>query len=528
MLTSEVADPTAARLYDSRMATAVRARRTVSRALEAGARAWPARVAIDFGAGSYTYSDLWSRARRSASVLSSQGVRRGDAVLVMLDNAIEFLDVWLGLALIGAVQVPVNTEYLGEILRHQVKDSGARLMIVDQAYVERFAKLGLDRGDLERMLVCGQAPCPPRLECRSWEKLFAESAEIDETAIADVAENEITAIMYTSGTTGPSKGVRIAHAHAYTYAHFAGQTMHLTPDDVYFAPLPLFHIAGQWALVYACLQVGAKAIVRRRFSVSDFWTVVRESKANVSFLLGAMANFLARQEPRPDDHDNPMERILMVPLVDGIDDFRRRFDVRVCTCYGSTEVNVPIISDYEVSEAGVAGRVVEGFEVRIVDGDDREVGAGEVGELVVRSAEPWILATEYHRNPEASVRLFRNLWLHTGDAFRRDAAGNYYFVDRIKDYIRRRGENISSFEVEREVNMHPAVLESAAVAVKSAATEDDLKVAMVLKPGRSLEPEELREFLRDRVPRFMVPDIVEVVPELPKTPTGKIQKHLLR
>jgi len=474
---------------------------------------------------------------------------------VMLDNSIEFVDVWLGLALIGAVQVPVNTEYLGEILRHQVKNSGATLMIVDEAYVGRIAALGDNRGVLRRLLVVEAAPpsgqggfaaesTSPGKRGResrvnlptgwggkateSWERLFAASAEIAEDRIVDAAEHEIVAIMYTSGTTGPSKGVRVAHAHAYTYANSAARIMQLVEGDVYFAPLPLFHIAGQWALVYAALQTGATAIVRRRFSVSDFWAVARESKANVSFLLGAMANFLARQEPRPDDRDNPMERMLMVPLVDGLDDFRRRFDVRVCTCYGSTEVNVPIISDYDVTDPGVAGRAVDGFELRIVDDGDREVAVGEVGELIVRSAEPWILATEYHRNPEATVRLFRNMWLHTGDAFKRDGEGNYYFVDRIKDYIRRRGENISSFEVEREVNMHPSVLESAAVAVPSAATEDDLKVVVVAKPGRSVEPDELREFLRGRVPRFMVPDIVEVVGALPKTPTGKIQKHLLR
>ena len=510
------------------MATTVRQARTVGRVLESGAQAWPRKIAVDLGSAKFTYSDLWSRARRAAQALAAQGVERGDAVLVMLDNSIEFLDAWLGLALVGGVQVPVNTQYLGEILRHQVKDSGASLMIVDEAYVERIAALGVDRGGLRRLLVVGRTDAPDGLESASWERLLAASAEIAEDRIVDAAEHEIVAIMYTSGTTGPSKGVRVAHAHAYTYASSAARIMQLTEDDVYFAPLPLFHIAGQWALVYAALQTGATAVVRRRFSVSDFWAVARESKANVSFLLGAMANFLARQEPRPEDRDNPMERMLMVPLVDGLDDFRRRFDVRVCTCYGSTEVNVPIVSDYEVTDPSIAGRVVDGFDVRIVDDSDREVAVGEVGELVVRSAEPWILATEYHRNPEATVRLFRNMWLHTGDAFKRDGRGNYYFVDRIKDYIRRRGENISSFEVEREVNMHPSVLESAAVAVRSAATEDDLKVVVVAKPGRSVEPDELREFLRGRVPRFMVPDIVEVVAELPKTPTGKIQKHLLR
>ena len=467
-------------------------------------------------------------ARRAASVFLDQGVKRGDPVLVMLDNTIEFIDAWLGLALVGAIQVPVNTEYLGQILRHQVKDSDAWLMLIDQAYVARVASLGKDPGSLRRLLVSGSSECPEGFECESWEAIFSRSKELPEAHIADVPEHEIVAIMYTSGTTGPSKGVRIAHAHAYTYAMLAGQTTQLSADDIYFAPLPLFHIAGQWALVYACMQVGATAIVRRRFSVSDFWTAVRESGATVSFLLGAMANFLARQEPRRDDADNPMERMLLVPLVDGLDEFRRRFGVRVCTCYGSTEVNVPIISGYDVTEPGVAGRAVAGFELRVVDEHDHDVHAGEVGELVVRTKEPWLMATEYHRNPEASLRLFRNLWLHTGDAFRQDAEGNYYFVDRIKDYIRRRGENISSFEVEREVNAHPAVLESAAVAVKSDATEDDLKVVVVLKPGRSLNPEELRSFLRDRVPKFMVPDIVEVVPELPKTPTGKIQKHVLR
>ena len=510
------------------MATTVHAERTVGGVIESAADAWGDKVAIDFGETTYSYSDLWSRARRAAQVFVDQGVKRGDPVLVMLDNTIEFIDAWLGLALMGAVQVPVNTEYLGSILRHQVTDSEAWLMLVDERYMARISDLGADRGSLGRLLVLGSGESLAGLECVSWDHVFAGSKEIPRSSIVDAAPHDVVAIMYTSGTTGPSKGVRIAHAHAFTYAMLAGRTVQLTAGDIYFAPLPLFHIAGQWALVYASLQVGATAIVRRRFSVSDFWSTVRESGATTSFLLGAMANFLARQEPRPDDAGNPMERMLLVPLVDGLDDFRRRFNVRVCTCYGSTEVNVPIISGYDVTDPGIAGRAVPGFELRVVDEHDRDVPVGKVGELVVRTKEPWLLATEYHRNPEASLRLFRNLWLHTGDAFRRDADDNYYFVDRIKDYIRRRGENISSFEVEREVNSHPAVLESAAVAVKSASTEDDLKVVVVPKPGQSVDPEELRAFLRPRVPRFMVPDIVEVVPELPKTPTGKIQKHLLR
>jgi crotonobetaine/carnitine-CoA ligase len=499
------------------MATATKVRRVAGDVLKRGASKWPARTAVTFERGGHSYAELWARARRAAASFKAAGVERGDAVLVMLDNSIEFVDAWLGLALIGAVQVPVNTEYRGEVMRHQIKDSGARLMLLDSAYIERIESLRPDLGSLERTLILDE-----------WERLFATQHELAEDEIVDAEEHDIVAIMYTSGTTGPSKGVRVAHAHAYTYAQHAGEVQQLKEGDVYYAPLPLFHIAGQWALVYASMQVGATAIVRRRFSASEYWNTVREAGANVSFLLGAMANLLARQEPQPDDADNPMERMLLVPLVDELEAFKKRFGVRVCTCYGSTEVNVPIASDFEVDDPTVAGKALAGFDLRIGDENDGEVPIGEVGELLVRAHEPWVVATEYHANPEATVRAFRNLWLHSGDAFRKDAHGNYYFVDRIKDYIRRRGENISSFEVEREVNAHPNVLESAAVAVKSALSEDDLKVVVVPKPGRRIDSDELREFLRSRVPKFMVPDIVDVVDELPKTPTGKIQKHLLR
>ena len=483
--------------------------RVVTHVLREGALLHRDKPAIRFEDADYTYAELWSRGRRAAGALRGLGVRQGDAVLVMQENTIGFVDAWLGTALLGAVQVPVNTEYRGEILRHQVQDSGARLMLLERQFLERIEA----SDDLQLVAV---------------DDGWTRAPELPEDELPEVHDHDLVAIMYTSGTTGPSKGVRVTHAHAYTYAKLAGQALELAPDDVYYAPLPLFHIAGQWALVYACLQLGATAVVRRRFSAGEFWQVVRDTGSTVSFLLGAMANFLARQERRPDDADNPLQRMLLVPLVADLEDFAQRFGVRIATCYGSTENSVPLIAPFGVSDPKLAGRPVPGFRVRIVDEHDCEVPVGEVGELVVRTDEPWLVMAGYHRNPEATVSAWRNLWLHSGDAFRRDAAGDFYFVDRIKDYIRRRGENISSFEVEREVNSFPAVLESAAVAVPSPHTEDDLKVVVVPRPGMTIEPEELREHLRARVPKFMVPDIVEVRAELPKTPTGKIQKHLLR
>src|SRR5690242_4663390 len=250
--------------------------RTVTRVLRDAVHAHPHQAAVRFEDADYTHTELWSRARRAARALRDAGVRQGDAVLVMQENTIQFVDAWLGLALLGAVQVPVNTEYRGQILQHQVANSGARLMLLERQFVER-----VDAGGGLRLLVVEE----------DWAQAFTAATELPESDLPEVAEQDLVAIMYTSGTTGPSKGVRVTHAHAYMYANLAAQALELTADDVYYAPLPLFHIAGQWALVYACLQMGGAAVVRRRFSAGEFWSVVRETGVTVSFLLGAMANF---------------------------------------------------------------------------------------------------------------------------------------------------------------------------------------------------------------------------------------------
>jgi crotonobetaine/carnitine-CoA ligase len=281
-------------------------------------------------------------------------------------------------------------------------------------------------------------------------------------------------------------------------------------------------------MLYASWIVGGTAIIKRRFSVHEFWDDVRAHGATTTFLLGAMAQFLHAQSAADHDRDNTLDRVLMVPLVADLEGFRERFGVRVTTCYGSTDVNVPLRADFDVTDTTVAGTPFPGYEVRLVDHDDNEVADDEVGELCVRPPEPWMTLVEYVGNPEATAHALRNMWLHSGDMFRRDADGNYHFVDRLKDAIRRRGENISSFEVECEVNAHPAVAESAAIGVPSRNTEDDLGVVVVPRQGMRVDEAELREFIATRAPKFMVPDVVWVLDEMPKTPTGKIQKHILR
>jgi crotonobetaine/carnitine-CoA ligase len=282
-------------------------------------------------------------------------------------------------------------------------------------------------------------------------------------------------------------------------------------------------------VVYAAAIAGATAVLPDTFSPSRFWQVCRRHNATCSFLLGAMANLLYRQPPTPEDANNPLERVLVVPLTPEVEDFKSRFDLLVSTTWGGTEMNCPTRSGFELPNARSCGRIDNDlYEVRIVDENDNELPPGVAGEAVVRPKKPWMVMEGYWNHPEWTVQAWRNLWLHTGDMLMRDDDGNLYFVDRLKDAIRRRGENISSMEVEQEINMHPAVLECAVVPVASEETEQEVKAVIVVKAGERAAPEDLIDFLRERMPYFMVPRYIEFASELPKTPTGKIQKYELR
>jgi crotonobetaine/carnitine-CoA ligase len=275
--------------------------------------------------------------------------------------------------------------------------------------------------------------------------------------------------------------------------------------------------------------LGSTVVIREAFDTQVFWSEVERYRCTTTLLLGAMANFIHRQPARPDDADTPLRSVIMVPLIPELDAFKERFGVRVCTTFNMTEVSAPIAScGWDPANTQTCGRPRPGYECRIADERDQPLPPGKVGELLVRTDEPWKLMAGYWGKPEETARALRNQWVHTGDGFTRDEDGNFYFVDRLKDSIRRRGENISSIEVEADVNQHPAVLESAAIAVPSEWGEDEVKVAVVLKEGETLRPEELVEFVIARMPHFMVPRYIEFVAALPKTQTQKIRKEELR
>ncbi len=491
-------------------------------ALRRRAAEHPDRTLVVFEDGSrWTYGEALAEAERVAHALQRIGVRRGDRVLSWLPTGPDALRVWFGVNLLGASLVPLNTAYRGGLLEHSVSLSGARVAVVHAELVERLRDI--DRAQLSDVVVIGGTAVIDGLQTHEGSVLDQE-APVEHEAWPAVMPWDCYAVVLTSGTTGPSKGVVCSYAQlsACAEAAFAGN---FGVEDRYLVTLPLFHAGGTIG-VNAAVVLGGSFVLSSGFRTGDFWEFVRATEPTHVTLLGVMATFLSKQEPSPDDHAHSLRRVFMIPLSDAAT-FSDRFGVEVVAMYNMTEVSIPIVSEPNPAADGTSGRVRAGMEVRLVDEHDIEVPEGAVGELVVRGAEPWTIATEYLGRPQATAEAWRNGWFHTGDAFRQ-IDGEYFFVDRMGDTIRRRGENISSFEVETEIVAHPSVSEVAIVATPSPDGEDEVLAVIAPVPGRSIDVAELIAFIRPRMAHFMVPRYYRVLDELPKTPTSKVQKHTLR
>ncbi len=495
--------------------------------LEDHARRQPDKPLFLMGDRVVTYTEADRTANRIGRGFQAMGVVKGDRVLVMLPSSIDYALVWLGLSKIGALMVPVNEAYKAGMLRHQANNSGAKLAVIWNGHLKVWHELGDALTALQAVIVHGegQAGGNPNWTYRPFDALLAD----DDSPLPPAVEySDPMAIFYTSGTTGPSKGVLYSYAQAHATATPPAKLC--VPDDIFYMTLPMFHV-GLSHMFGIVIIAGATMAVRGKFSVSNFWSDIRHYKATFSILLSTMPNFLLSLPPSPTDRDHALRKLIIIPVPKDLEGFKARFNVpNVTTLFNMTEVSCPISADgWNLVNNQSCGRPRPGVQARIVDENDEPVGPGKTGELVLRADNPWEFNLGYWQNPAATAEAWRNQWLHTGDGFQCDADGNFYFVDRIKDCLRRRGENISSFEVEVEVDAHPAILESAAVAVPSDLSEDELKVVAALKPGCTVEPADLLAFLKDRLPAYMVPRYIEIrADELPKTPTGKVQKVLLR
>jgi carnitine-CoA ligase len=471
----------------------------------------------------WSWSELRTGARRVAAGLRAAGVRQGDHVATFLPNGPEAALAWYGINYLGAVYVPLNPAYRGRLLEHTVDTSDAELVI---AHAELAGRLcDIDRARLRHAVLLGGDAADAGLEVSTWEELTGHGDDPGEPE-RPIEPWHDQAVWYTSGTTGPSKGVMSSYLHSYTM--FGPTTWpFVTARDRWLVNLPLFHLGG-CGLWNAMLLRGGSVAFIEKFRTSDFWPAVRDMEATACFLLGTMAAFLESQDPAPDDADHPMRLMFQVPVVDDVPAFAARFGVEVRSVYNMTEVNMPIYTGPTPSLPGTCGRVREGCEVRLVDDDDLEVPVGEVGEFVVRADTPWTMNHGYYKNPEATASAWRNGWFHTGDMGRRDADGNFFFVDRKKDAVRRRGEFISSLELEIELCAHPAVASAAVIGIPNEYAEEDVMAVLQLTDGQALEQQELIDWLRPRVAHFMLPRYIRVVEAFPMTPTEKIRKTVLR
>ncbi len=473
---------------------------------------------LRFRDGDLTFRDVDTEANRVAQGLIGMGVGKGDHVAVMLPNCPELVTVVFALARLGAVAVPVNTANRGEVLRHVLFSSDSTTLIIDEEYLER---LQLERlPGLTRLVVRGTPP-------EGMVSLNSLRGRDATEPRAGVVFSDLQAIMYTSGTTGPSKGAMVSHSLALTCAYDSLNYLDRWTKKTY-CPLPLFHAAGLWDGVFSALLAGTSIAVVDRFSASRFWDDVRYFDAQLALSVFSMIPILMSAPPTDRDKDHPLEMFYMGKSA--LDEpLRQRFGVRSVETYTSTEAGIATGSPYGEWRLGSCGTVhAERFDAAVVDEHDREVPAGEPGELVLRPKQPYVITTGYYGTPEATADAFRNLWFHTGDRVWRDEDGYFFFLDRMKDSIRRRGENISAFDLELEVNTHPAILECAAIGVPSELEDEDVKLVVVLRPGKKLSHEELVEFCVERLPKFMVPRYVEFADALPRTPTDKVAKYQLR
>lgn len=476
-----------------------------------------------------TFAEAADAARAIAGGLAAAGVSAGDRVLLMLRNRAEFVLGWFGASVLGAVQVPVNVDYRGAFLEHLVSTSGAETMIVEDELLDALEPSLARLPSLRTVVVVGEARPLPRVRVLPFSALL----EAAPRASGGARPRDACAVHFTSGTSGPSKGARIPNAAMHLLSERNRELLGVGRDSTYLTELPLFHVNAQMS-VYAGLLVGCRVRIERRFSARAWLERIRASGATHTSLLGVMLGFVLAQPPSADDADTALEAVWTVPYtVEAAQEFARRFGVgRVVTSYGSTELGMLARRGSPADgPEGSAGRVDDDlYEVRVSDEAGESVPAGEVGELLVRPRLPWIVTDGYVGMPEATALAWRDLWFHTCDAVRIDEQGSLWFVDRLAERIRRRGENVASADVERVLLEHPAVADAAVVAVPAdeVGGEDEIKAVLVAADGAAVDAEAVWSWCDERLPYFAVPRYVEFVAALPKTPTAKVQKTELR
>jgi carnitine-CoA ligase len=471
-----------------------------------------------------TFASAPAIAARAAGALHAAGIRPGDRVAVLCSNRPELLRVILGCGWLGAIAVPINTAAKGPQLHYALQNSATRLLVLEDVLQAVLDHCPLEGLPLERVQIIGEGD-PVIERGRPTEAFLGEAAPIAADA---VKASDTLAILYTSGTTGASKGVCCPHAQFYWWGLHSARFLELRQGDVLCTTLPLFH-TNALSTFFQALLTGATQVLEPRFSASGFWPAMARSRASVTYLLGAMVPILLAQPPSEAERAHAVRAALAPGApAEARPAFKRRTGVDLIEGYGSTETNFVIGDRVADQRPGKMGRLAAGFQARVVDEHDNPLPPESAGELLLRADEPYAFATGYFAMPETTVEAWRNLWFHSGDRVVMDGDGYFTFIDRLKDAIRRRGENISSFEVEQVLAGHPGITTAAVFPVRSELAEDEVMAAIVLKPGQKIAPEDLLRYCEPRLPYYALPRYLDFVDELPTTENGKVRKTELR
>ncbi|MBA1204269.1 ATP-dependent acyl-CoA ligase [Pseudomonas capeferrum] len=506
---------------------------TINAVLQRATERYADRKFLDFLGESYSYADLNRTASRLANGLTALGVKKGQTVVTILDNSADAVCIWFAINKLGAVSVPVNTALKGEFLRHQVADADSVLVIAESDYAERVASIAGKLPNLQTLVYRGAVPdLVFNQQLLPWASLLSEDASEPQV---EVQPGDLAMLIYTGGTTGPSKGCMISHNYACSLARQMLVITNRQEDTITWSPLPLFHFNAVATAILSNMMVGAQVALYTRFSVSNFWPEIQRTGANDVQLLASMMPMLAGA---PDNDAmkasyGQVKAVWGAPFPVAVQErWKERFGVThtICGGFGLSECSLPTILPFgtPMRPNSSGKRNTEYFDVRIVDDHDNELAPNTAGEIIVRPRKPHVMFEGYWKRPEDTLKVMRNMWFHTGDIGMFDDDDYFYFLDRKKDYLRRRGENISSFEVESAFLQHPAVDEVAAHAVLSDLGEDELKVTITLKADTALAEIDLCHWSAEQMPYYAVPRYIEFRSSLPKSPLGRVYKFQLR
>jgi crotonobetaine/carnitine-CoA ligase len=487
-------------------------------------------VALDIMGVEKTYADIHLDTNRLATGLLALGLKPGDHASLMMKNSLSNVDVWFAMCKAGIVEVPINTAYRGQLLQYIIQHSKSKAIFIDEEYLGYLAVILPQLPELRHIIINREVTDKtPEYSVNVITHDLSEIYSNTTLHLPNIRNTDTSVLLYTSGTTGPSKGVMLCHEANLSLTRHTRRLVGYDHSDVLYTMFPLFHINAKYTSLMCAMEANAKVVIDQRFSASQFWATCRAKGITAFNYQGGMLKMLWKQPEREDDSDNLVKNAFGAPCpIDIWEPFEKRFGLLLTEVYGMTEASIVTENPKSHRKIGTAGRESENYSVIIADENDNPLPANTPGEILIRPKTPSIIFKEYFGMPEKTLAAFRNLWFHSGDRGRMDEDGYLTFVDRIKDCIRRRGENISSYEVELVINSYDSVLESAAYGVPSDIGEEEVMVAIVMKPATVLKEVELLDFCQEKMAHFSVPRYIVQVNSLPRTPSQRIEKFKLR